>query len=84
MGHMYLIIIDAHSKWLEVLPTSTITAQSTVRKMKKVFATHGLPHEIVTDNGTPFYWYRVPTVCDTEWYLTYQGSALPPIIEWPH
>ena len=54
MGHMYLIIIDAHSKQLKVLPTSTATAQSTVRNMKEVFATHGLPHEIVTDNGTPF------------------------------
>ena len=54
VGHMYLIIMDAHSKWLEVLPVSTATSQSTVRKMKEVFTIHGLPDEIVTDNGTPF------------------------------
>ena len=53
VGHMYLIITDTHS-WLEVLPVSTATSQSTVRKMKEVFAIHGLPDEIVTDNGTSF------------------------------
>ena len=51
---MYLIIIDVHLKWLEVLPVSTATSQSTVRKMKEVCAIHGLPDEIVTDSGIPF------------------------------
>ena len=51
---MYLIIVDAHSKWLEILPTTAATSQATVRKMREVFATHGLPDEIVTDNGTHF------------------------------
>ena len=54
MGRMYLIIIDAHSKWLEILPVTTAMAQGTVRKMKEVFATHGLPDQIVTDDGTHF------------------------------
>ena len=54
IGHMYLIIVDAHSKWLEILPTTAATSQATVRKMREVFATHGLPDEIVTDNGTHF------------------------------
>ena len=54
MGHMYLIIIDAHSKWLEIMPATTATAQGTVKRMREVFATHGLPDEIVTDNGTHF------------------------------
>ena len=35
IGHMYLIIIDAHSKWLKVLPTSTATAQSTYSEEDK-------------------------------------------------
>ena len=54
VGHMYLIIIDAHSKGPEVLPFSTVTSQSIVRKMKEIFAIHRLPDEIVTDSGTPF------------------------------
>ena len=54
MGRMYLIIIDAHSKWLEILPVTTATAQGTVKKMREMFATHGLPDQIVTDNDTHF------------------------------
>ena len=51
---MHLIIIDARSKWLEILSVSIATLQSTVKKMKEVFAIHGLPDEIVTDDGRPF------------------------------
>ena len=54
LGQMYLIIIDAYSKWLEVIPTSTSTAQVTAKLCRRVFATHGLPCSIVTDNGTSF------------------------------
>ena len=36
MGHMYLIIIDAHSKWLEILPATKVTAQGTVKKMREM------------------------------------------------
>ena len=54
LGQMYLIIIDAYSKWLEVIPTSTSTAQVTAKLCRRVFTTHGLPCSIVTDNGTSF------------------------------
>ena len=61
IGHMYLIIVNAHSKWLEIiLPTTAATSQATVRKMREVFATHGLPDEIVTDNGVA---WCLPRVC---------------------
>ena len=50
MGHMYLVIVDAHSKWLDVQIMHSITTE----KLRSVFATHGLPRQIVTDNGTSF------------------------------
>ena len=50
MGHVYLIIIDAHSKWLETLPATTATAQGAVKRMREVFATHRLPDEILVDS----------------------------------
>ena len=50
---MFLIVIDAYSKWLEILPTSADTAD-TIRKLRMVFATHGLPEQCVSDNGSPF------------------------------
>jgi hypothetical protein len=53
-GRMFLVMVDAHSKWLEVLPTTGCTAKIMVNKLRTVFATQGLPDTIVSDNGTSF------------------------------
>ena len=54
MGHMYLIIVDSHSKWLDVQITQSISTSKTVEKLRFVFAIHGLPRTIVSDNGPSF------------------------------
>lgn len=54
LGHMYLILVDAHSKWIDVVLMNTITSHNTIEKLMSIFATHGLPKTIVTDNGTTF------------------------------
>ena len=54
MGKSFLIAVDAHSKWPEVIPMSTTTAEKTVSELHKLFATHGLPEQIVSDNGAQF------------------------------
>ena len=51
---MFLILIDAYSKWLEVIPMGSITTQATIETLKTIFCTHGLPEVIVTDNGPSF------------------------------
>ena len=51
---MFLVAIDAHSKWLEVIPTKSATGQVTVCKLCQIFATHGIPETCVTDNGPAF------------------------------
>ncbi|XP_065192571.1 uncharacterized protein K02A2.6-like [Sycon ciliatum] len=53
-GHMWLIVVDAHSKWPEVLPMRSTTAPATIRRLREVFAEHGLPDQIVSDNGPQF------------------------------
>ena len=53
LNKFYLIIIDSYSKWLEVIPTKADT-QDTIDIMRRLFATHGLPEQIVSDNGSPF------------------------------
>ncbi|XP_018396210.1 PREDICTED: uncharacterized protein K02A2.6-like [Cyphomyrmex costatus] len=52
-GHMFLICIDAHSKWPEVFIMNT-DATSTIEALREVFARFGLPSQIVTDNGAQF------------------------------
>ena len=51
----YLIMVDAHSKWPEVIgPMKTTTADSTINATRNIFARYGLPTQVVRDNGPPF------------------------------
>ena len=54
LGKMFLITVDAHSKWLEAHVVDTPTSTGTIRKLQHMFATHGIPETIVTDNGSVF------------------------------
>ena len=54
LGKMYLILIDAHSKWIEVHITTSTTSSITIKKMRSTFATFGIPETLVTDNGSNF------------------------------
>ncbi|XP_037932507.1 uncharacterized protein K02A2.6-like [Teleopsis dalmanni] len=54
MGTNFFIVVDAHSKWEEVKITSTINAIRTIKLMREIFATHGIPDTIVSDNGRTF------------------------------
>ena len=54
LGKMFLVIVDAFSKWLEVALMNEATSQATVSSLRRVFATHGLPQVTVTDNGPAF------------------------------
>lgn len=54
LNSMFMIIVDAYTKWLEVCRMSQITFQATVTRLKRLFASYGLPEQIVTDNATTF------------------------------
>ena len=53
-GKMLLILIDAHSKWIEVFVTSSSTSAIVIEELRSTFGRFGLPEVIVTDNGTCF------------------------------
>ncbi len=53
-GQMVFILIDAHSKWIEAQPLSSIMATATIQCCRRLFATFGLPEVMVTDNGPSF------------------------------
>lgn len=54
MNHMFLIIVDAHSKWMEVHITSSTSSQVTIDKLRSTFAQFGIPDILVSDNATTF------------------------------
>jgi hypothetical protein len=53
-GKMFLVLIDAYSKWLEVKIVTSATSNATIEHLRSIFAVHGLPEVIVSDNGTTF------------------------------
>ena len=40
---MFLALIDAHSKWIEVGPVESVMTKTMVEKLRKLFSTHGIP-----------------------------------------
>ena len=54
MGQQFLIMVDAHSKWPEVISMTVTSAEKTIIEMRRIFAMHGLPCQIVSDNGAQF------------------------------
>lgn len=53
-GQMFLVLIDAHTKWMEVFHVPAATSTETIRQLRSTFARFGLPHTVVTDNGSCF------------------------------
>ncbi|XP_046671149.1 uncharacterized protein K02A2.6-like [Homalodisca vitripennis] len=51
---MYLIVIDAHSKWLEVGEVSSTSAKLAISFLRELFSRFGLPVTLHSDNGPPF------------------------------
>ena len=50
----YFVVVDAHSKWAEVIEMPQTTTAMTIKALRHLFATHGLPEQIVSDNGPQF------------------------------
>ncbi|XP_059047376.1 uncharacterized protein K02A2.6-like [Achroia grisella] len=54
LGQTYLVVVDATSKWMEIIRVSSTAATGVIDKVSELFSRFGLPKQIVTDNGPPF------------------------------
>uniref|UniRef100_H3B502 ribonuclease H n=1 Tax=Latimeria chalumnae TaxID=7897 RepID=H3B502_LATCH len=50
----FLVVIDVHSKWIEVFPTQVTTTEKTMSLLRHLFASYDLPRDLVSDNGPQF------------------------------
>ncbi|UYV85087.1 hypothetical protein LAZ67_X004532 [Cordylochernes scorpioides] len=50
----YLVVIDYYSRFPETIQLDRLTANVVVRSCKSIFARHGIPETVVSDNGTQF------------------------------
>lgn len=49
-----MVVVDAHTKWPEVVQMGSTTAEETVEHMRTLMARMGIPEQVVTDNGPQF------------------------------
>ena len=54
LSKMYLVIVDAYSKFVEVVPMGQATTTNTIAALRRVFSYFGLPEHLLTDNGSQF------------------------------
>ena len=53
-GKLFLIVVDAYSKWIDVQIVPSTSAEATIAALRPIFSTFGLPQQLVSDNGTGF------------------------------
>ncbi|XP_065067025.1 protein NYNRIN-like [Rhopilema esculentum] len=49
-----LVVTDLYSKFQEIEILNSTTAPAVIPKLDRIFATHGIPVKLKTDNGPPF------------------------------
>ena len=50
-GYTYLLVVDYYSRYIEVARLSCTTANEVILYTKSIFAIHGIPVVVMSDNG---------------------------------
>ncbi|XP_030845705.1 uncharacterized protein K02A2.6-like [Strongylocentrotus purpuratus] len=50
----YMVIVDYYSQFIEVCTMTSTSSKAVINHMKAVFARHGTPCELMSDNGPQF------------------------------
>ena len=62
-GRMFLIVVDSHSMWLDVIPKKTAMALTTVQTLRTLFSRFGVPELSVSDNDPQFAAAKFKELC---------------------
>ena len=72
---IYLIVVDYYSKFFEIeLLSSGYAATQVITKFKSIFARHGIPATLISDNGPPFNSVLFKEFC-SEWNIDHLTSS---------
>ena len=53
-GSSYLVVIDYYSRYIELAKLSSLTSSSIINHLKSIFARHGVPETVMSDNGPQY------------------------------
>jgi hypothetical protein len=54
LDRMFFVLVDAHSKWPDIVEMKTMTSTKTIEVLRSIFSRNGIPAQIVSDNGSQF------------------------------
>jgi hypothetical protein len=60
-----LVAVDKFTKWVEAAPVTTQDSTTTINFIKSIVFRFGVPHNIITDNGTNFTSKELKNYCES-------------------
>ena len=80
----YFLIVDYYSRFIEVARLKWTTAEEVIQHMKSIFARHGIPKDVISDNSPQYsgeaykqfaqeYWFR--HITSSPYYPQSNGEA---------
>ena len=61
----YIVVVDKYSRWIEMRQLNSTTSASVIKQMKEIFAIHGIPEVVQSDNGPQFTSTEYKTFAET-------------------
>ena len=80
----YLIVVDYYSRYIEVRKLDSLTSTSTVDKLKSIFAAHGIPELLISENGPQFSSGEIQEFARTFGFQHMTSSPKYPMCRTPH
>ena len=77
-GFMYMVFVDAFSKFPEVVKMTDTTTHTTIAESRNIFSRHGLPEILVSDNGAQFTSRDFEQFCSNNGILHRTSAAYKP------
>ena len=81
-GKHFLVVIDAYSKWPEIRHMSSTSASCLVGVLKDIFAFHGFPRLVVSDNGPQFVSHELREYITAHHILHHRSAPYHPATNW--